>query len=141
MMARPIAAPGDATTTSAVDALTEARERTLALVADTSDADVERIHSPLMSPLVWDLGHIAAFEDLWLCHRAGGRPPIHPELMDVYDATETPRARRGDLPYLHHRDALAYLEQVRERALGDLANADLSPDGPALSAGGFVWEL
>src|SRR5579884_2869938 len=89
MMARPIAAPGDATTTSAVDALTEARERTLALVADTSDADLERVHSPLMSPLVWDLGHIAAFEDLWLVHRFGERPLLHEELP-----TSTTRSRR-----------------------------------------------
>ena len=29
-------------------------------------ADLNRVHDPLMSPLVWDLGHIAAFEDLWL---------------------------------------------------------------------------
>ena len=26
-----------------------------------------------MSPLVWDLGHIAAFEDLWIAHRFGGQ--------------------------------------------------------------------
>ena len=31
--------------------------------------DLERVHSPIMSPLVWDLGHIAAYEDLWLAHR------------------------------------------------------------------------
>ena len=31
-----------------------------------------------MSPLVWDLGHIAAFEDLWLVHRYGGRPMLRP---------------------------------------------------------------
>ena len=53
-------------------ALAEARERTFALVASISDCDLERVHSRLMSPLVWDLGHIAAFEDLWLVHRFGG---------------------------------------------------------------------
>ena len=36
-------------------ALEEARERTLALVASVSDEDLERVHSTLMSPLVWDL--------------------------------------------------------------------------------------
>ena len=53
-----------------------------------------------MSPLVWDLGHIAAFEDLWLVHRYGGRPLLREDLADVYDAFETPRAERGDLPFL-----------------------------------------
>ena len=73
-----------------------------------------------MSPLVWDLGHIAAFEDLWLCQRAGGLEPLEPDLASVYDASEIPRADRGDIPYLRRDDALAYMEAVRERALGVL---------------------
>jgi iron(II)-dependent oxidoreductase len=100
-----------------VDALTEARERTLALVDAVSDEDLGRVHSTLMSPLVWDLGHIAAFEDLWLNHRHGGIPLLHDELADVYDAFETPRANRGDLPLLGPAEARDYLAKVRERTL------------------------
>src|SRR5689334_2441554 len=81
-------------------ALDETRERTLAFVAHLDDETLERVHSTLMSPLVWDLGHIAAFEDLWAVHRFGGEPLLRPDLADVYDAFETPRAGRGDLPYL-----------------------------------------
>src|SRR5215210_3518320 len=103
--------------TAAARDLTEARERTLALVAPLSDADVETAHSQLMSPLAWDLAHIAAYEDLWLVHRHGGEPLLHPELAAMYDAFETPRAVRGDLPLLDRGEALAYLEEVRERAL------------------------
>jgi iron(II)-dependent oxidoreductase len=99
----------------AVDALAETRERTLALVAHLGDDALERVHSPLMSPLVWDLGHIAAFEDLWLVHRWGGEPLLRPELADVYDAFETPRAQRGSLPSLRRAEALDYLAAVRER--------------------------
>jgi gamma-glutamyl hercynylcysteine S-oxide synthase len=102
----------------AIDALTEARERTLALVASLSDEQLERVHSTLMSPLVWDLGHIAAFEDLWLVHRYGERPLLRPDLVDVYDALETPRARRGDLPFLRPAAAREYLAEVRARTLG-----------------------
>ena len=43
------------------DALAEARERTLAIVAPYSDADVETQHVEIMSPLAWDLAHIAAY--------------------------------------------------------------------------------
>jgi gamma-glutamyl hercynylcysteine S-oxide synthase len=122
-------------------ALEEARERTLALVAPVSDGDLDRVHSPLMSPLVWDLGHIAAFEDLWLCVRAGGLEPLRPELMAVYDASETPRAQRGDIPYLRRDDALEYMAAVRERALAALERVDLSPGSDRLNGGGFVWDL
>jgi iron(II)-dependent oxidoreductase len=99
------------------DDFTETRERTLALIERVSEADLEKVHSTLMSPLVWDLGHIAAFEDLWIVHRHGGRDLLRPELMDVYDAFETPRAARGDLPYLRPAEAISYLEAVRERSL------------------------
>jgi gamma-glutamyl hercynylcysteine S-oxide synthase len=99
--------------------LAEARERTLRLIESVSDADLERVHDPLMSPLVWDVGHIAAFEDLWISREAG-RELLRPDLATVYDADETPRADRGDLPFLRRDEALAYMDEVRERALGSL---------------------
>jgi iron(II)-dependent oxidoreductase len=105
---------------SYADALAEARARTLALVEPVSEEDLDRVHDELMSPLVWDLGHIAAFEDLWLCQRAGGLEPMEPELAIVYDASEIPRADRGDIPYLRRDEAIAYMGAVRERALGVL---------------------
>jgi iron(II)-dependent oxidoreductase len=100
-----------------VRALADARERTLALVATIPDEDLERVHSTLMSPLVWDLGHIAAFEDLWLVHRFAGEPMVRPDLAEVYDAFETPRSGRGDLPFLRPPGARKYLDEVRDRAL------------------------
>src|ERR1700722_6707890 len=114
-----MAAPGAAAFRAA---LQEGRERTLELVAPFSDAELERVQSTLMSPLVWDLGHIAAFEDLWICHRQGGRPLLHEELADVYAAFERPRAGRGDLPFLPAPEAREYLAQVRDRALDVLAS-------------------
>src|SRR5277367_3717619 len=98
-----------------LDDLDEARRGTLALVAPLSEDDLERVHSPIMSPLVWDLGHIAAYEDLWLAHRHGGLALLRPDLADCYDAFETPRAVRGDIEALGAEDARAYLQEVRDR--------------------------
>jgi gamma-glutamyl hercynylcysteine S-oxide synthase len=120
--------------------LGEARARTLFLIAPVAEEDLDRVHSRLMSPLVWDLGHIAAFEDLWVC-RASGLELMRPELSDVYDAAETPRPGRGDLPYLRRDDAIAYMDQVRERTLSVLVAADLSPGSNRLNANGLVWEM
>ncbi|HEY2600656.1 MAG TPA: ergothioneine biosynthesis protein EgtB [Thermoleophilaceae bacterium] len=121
--------------------LEEARERTFFLVESLSVENLERVHSTLLSPLVWDLGHIAAFEDLWLCQQAGGLEPLRGDLADVYDATLTPRAERGDLPYLEHDEAVAYMAAVRERALDVLARSDLSDGAARLTAHGFVWDM
>lgn len=100
-----------------VEALEESRERTLALVASLSTADLERVHSPLMSPLAWDLAHIAAYEDLWLVHRYGERPLLREDLAATYDAFETPRAVRGDIELLGAAQAREYLAEVRARTL------------------------
>ncbi len=129
----PIAAPAGLSTTGAADALSETRARTLALVEPVSEEDLERVHSKLMSPLVWDLGHIAAFEDLWLVHRLGGRPMLREDLVDVYDAFETPRAARGELPFLAPAAARDYLAHVRTQTvevIGELEAGD-----------GFVLEM
>ena len=105
----------------ALNGLEAARERTLALIAHLDDEQLQRVHSPLMSPLVWDLGHIAAYEDLWLAHRHGELALLRPDLADLYDAFETPRAVRGDIEALGPRDARAYLEAVRTRTVETIA--------------------
>jgi iron(II)-dependent oxidoreductase len=132
-MGSSIAAPAELTAADAVRVLRETRERTLGLVDAVSDDDLERVHSTLMSPLVWDLGHIAAFEDLWLVHRLGERPLLRDDLADVYDAFETPRAGRGELPFLEPPAARAYLEDVRARTIDVIDERGVGD--------GFVHEL
>lgn len=105
-------------------ALAETRERTLWLIEGVSEQDLDRVHSGLMSPLAWDLGHIAAFEDLWLCRAAGGLELLRPNLAEIYDADETPRAARGSLEYLRAAKVRDYMAAVRERSLELLEGFD-----------------
>jgi gamma-glutamyl hercynylcysteine S-oxide synthase len=84
-----------------------------------------------MSPLVWDLGHIAAFEDLWVC-RETGRDQLRRDLAAVYDADETPRAGRGELAYLRRNEAIAYMDEVRKLTGAGLRLDDFFTDGSAL---------
>ena len=109
------------------DDLAAVRARTLGLVEPLSTEDLERQIDPLMSPLVWDLAHIAAYEDLWLVHRYGGRELLHGELAAVYDAFETPRSVRGEIELLDHAGALGYLDDVRARTLEVLAERGPDP--------------
>ena len=50
------------------------------------EADLVAQHSPLMSPLVWDLAHVGNQEELWLVRDVGGREPLRPEIDGLYDA-------------------------------------------------------
>jgi iron(II)-dependent oxidoreductase len=100
----------------ALAALDSVRERTLALVAHLSDDQLSQVLSPIMSPLVWDLAHIAAYEDLWLAHRHGGLELLRPDLAELYDAFETPRSVRGEIELLDPAQARVYLSEVRLRS-------------------------
>lgn len=117
----------EATTTTLLEDLAAVRRRTLDLVAHLDVADLERQIAPIMSPLVWDLGHIAAYEDLWVVHRHADRPLLRPDLAALYDAFETPRAVRGDLQILDYENALAYMSAVRERTEDALLSHGVDP--------------
>ena len=122
--------------------LAEARRRTLELIAPLDDEQLNRVYSPLLSPLAWDLGHIANFEELWLVRTIGGRGPLHGDLGRLYDAIENPRRTRGELPILRDAELRDYLAEVRERTLEVLTEVDLGADAEdPLLRDGFVYEM
>ncbi|MYW17282.1 ergothioneine biosynthesis protein EgtB, partial [Streptomyces sp. SID2955] len=84
----------------ALASLTAARDRTTLLTTCVDEPDLTAQHSPLMSPLVWDLAHIGNQEELWLLRTVGGREAMRPEIDGLYDAFEHPRAERPRLPLL-----------------------------------------
>ncbi|GAA2056252.1 ergothioneine biosynthesis protein EgtB [Catenulispora yoronensis] len=120
-------------------ALERARARTRGLTGAVDDADLVRQHSPLMSPLVWDLAHIGNQEELWILRNLGGREPMHPEIDPLYDAFEHPRAERPTLPLLPPDEARRYLHEVRGRVL-DLLEQPRWGDAE-LSRGGFAFGM
>src|SRR3954447_21941480 len=99
------------------DVINEVRERTFALVAHLDEERLTAVLNPIMSPLAWDLGHMAAYEDLWLNQRAAGRELLREDLAALYDAFETPRTVRGDLQFLRGAELREYMAAVRRRAL------------------------
>jgi iron(II)-dependent oxidoreductase len=119
--------------------LLTARERTQLLTDAVDEPDLVRQHSPLMSPLVWDLAHIANQEELWLLRAVGGREPMRPEIDTLYDAFEHPRVVRPTLPLLPPGEARAYAHEVRGRVLDVLGSAAFS--GSRLASQGFAFGM
>jgi gamma-glutamyl hercynylcysteine S-oxide synthase len=120
--------------------LEEARRRTLQLIEPLSDGELNAVYSPILSPLAWDLGHIANFEELWLVQAVGRREPLDGELGRLYDAIENPRSARGRLPILRGAELRAYLDDVRARTLEVLDGVDFEIGDPLLDDA-FVYEL
>jgi gamma-glutamyl hercynylcysteine S-oxide synthase len=110
---------------AAARGLEQARLRTLRL-AEFDDPELTRQHSPLMSPLVWDLAHIGQQEDLWLLRHgnAAAQGVLPARIERLYDAFENPRATRVSLPLLTPREARSYIADVRGRVLDQLDKDD-----------------
>jgi iron(II)-dependent oxidoreductase len=111
------------------------------LVEPLADEQLNAVYSPILSPLAWDLGHIANFEELWLVQRVGGREPMRGELGRLYDAIENPRKVRNQLPILRGDELRSYMAEVRERTLDALERVELADSGDPLLADGFVYEM
>jgi iron(II)-dependent oxidoreductase len=93
-----------------------------------------------MSPIVWDLGHIAEFEDLWLVERLG-EVVRESALPETFDAMRTPRSRRGELDLPGCAAILDRLDDVRRSTLETLSRVDLDRSDNRLLADGYVYEL
>ncbi len=119
----------------ALAALLTARERTALLTDCVPEPELTAQHSPLMSPLVWDLAHIGNQEELWLLRAVAGRAALRPEIDPLYDAFEHPRAERPSLPLLAPQEARGYAAEVRGRALDVLARTAFNGGTPLTDAG------
>jgi iron(II)-dependent oxidoreductase len=105
--------------------LAQTRTRTLELVAPLADEDLRRQHDRLMSPVAWDLGHIAHFEARWLLDDTTTADDA------LYDPLATPRAARDQLALPPTDEIRQKLRDVRRR-VEDLPVESLELDGPML---------
>jgi iron(II)-dependent oxidoreductase len=121
------------------EVLTRARARSRMLTEAVDDQDLVRQHSPLMSPLVWDLAHIGNQEELWLVRDVGGRAPVRQDIDELYDAFKHPRADRPSLPLLGPAGARRYVDEVRDKVLDVLAHAPL--EGRPLLENAFAFGM
>ena len=119
--------------------LQEARARTFLLVTPLSDEELRLQHDPLMSPILWDLGHIAHFEELWLTRNLDG-PIEFVEMPGLYNPFEHPRGERGALALPGLADCRTIMDQIRGHVLGRLAATDFDADHPLLRDG-FVYNM
>ncbi|WP_083885323.1 ergothioneine biosynthesis protein EgtB [Nocardia thailandica] len=121
------------------EVLRRARLRTTGLTDAVDDADLIAQHSPLMSPLVWDLAHIGNQEELWLVRDVGGRDAVRADIDELYDAFKHARANRPALPLLDPAQARGYVGAVREKVFDVLDTSALA--GNPLVDNGFAFGM
>ncbi|WP_446225683.1 ergothioneine biosynthesis protein EgtB [Nocardia sp. IBHARD005] len=129
----------DRTRARIAEVLLRARRRTAVLTDSVDEADLVAQHSPLMSPLVWDLAHIGNQEELWLVRDVGGRDAVRADIDELYDAFKHARSNRPALPLLNPEQARGYVDAVREKVLDVLDSSDLA--GTPLVDNGFAFGM
>jgi len=119
--------------------LEEARARTLQLIEPLTDEDLHTQHDPLMSPIIWDLGHIAHFEELWLVRNLEG-PVQFGEMPGMFNPFENPRRVRGTLRLPSLRECRGLMAEIRTRVLERMSRVDFDSDNELLRDG-YVYEM
>jgi iron(II)-dependent oxidoreductase len=118
--------------------LAHTRDRTIAVIDPLAESRLGGQVRPFMSPLIWDLGHIAGFERLWLVDAIEGMGTA--ALESKYNALETPRAARAELALPSKAQVLGQLHETRRRVLEVLATVDPQADEPLLR-NGYVYRM
>lgn len=99
-----------------IEALQEARARTLELIDDLSDVQLMGPRLRIVNPLRWEIGHVAWFQEFWILRHLGGLAPILPHGDGLYDSAAVAHDSRWDLPLPSRNETLAYMKRALETA-------------------------
>jgi len=105
-------------------ALEDARRRTLAIYAHLDLARLEVPCIPIVNPPLWELAHVAWFQEFW-CLRQGGEgsapASILPGSDELFDSRTVPHDSRWHLAFPPQGALRRYMEGVLDATLAKLA--------------------
>jgi iron(II)-dependent oxidoreductase len=110
-----------------IDTISDARKRTLALVADLHEAQLDVPQLALVNPLRWELGHVAFFYEAFLLRLLGQATPLLAEADNLYDSFLVDHDDRWSLPLPSRTHTLVYLQRVHDAAVECLAGHAQNP--------------
>src|SRR5215510_9172313 len=100
-----------------LDSLQDAHRHTLALIADLDDEQLMGPRLQTVNPLLWEIGHVAWFQEYWVLRHLNGRAPILPHGDTLYDSANVAHDTRWDLPLPSRAQTLGYLQEVLDRIM------------------------
>ncbi|MDP8971332.1 MAG: SUMF1/EgtB/PvdO family nonheme iron enzyme [Actinomycetota bacterium] len=95
----------------------DARQRVLDLVADLTDEQLIGPLLPTVNPLLWEIGHLAWFQEKFVLRQTCGEAPIHDFADAIWDSGAIPHDTRWRLRLPSREETLGYLRQVRDRVV------------------------
>jgi iron(II)-dependent oxidoreductase len=105
----------------------DARAATLAFLEALDPGQLMGPKLDSVNPLLWEIGHVAWFQDHFVRRRLDGSPPLLAGADELYDSMRVAHDDRWDLPLPSLERTLAYLDDVcaavLARLTGPLASA------------------
>jgi iron(II)-dependent oxidoreductase len=92
----------------------DARQRTLDLVADLDDGQLTGPYLPIINPMLWEIGHVAWFQEKWVLRHVCKQKPIREDTDAIWDSIAISHTTRWDLPLPSRAETIAYLSEVRD---------------------------
>jgi iron(II)-dependent oxidoreductase len=108
--------------------LVDARERTLDLVSDLSDEQLSVAEIDIVNPPIWEIGHVAWFQERWALRHLRGEHPIHPHADAFWDSAAVSHHARWELPLPSRSATLRYMQDVLDAVLERLSTDRVSED-------------
>jgi iron(II)-dependent oxidoreductase len=107
----------------------EFRARLLSLVSDLDDRQMIGPRLTIVNPPLWEIGHVACFQEFWALRHLRGEKPILANGDRLYNSTDVAHDTRWELLLPNCDKTLTYMDEVLERCAKRIENrAALSPD-------------
>jgi iron(II)-dependent oxidoreductase len=106
--------------------LVDARRHVCALVADLTDEQMLGPRLRIVNPPLWEIGHVAWFQEKWALRHLRGLPPSRADADRLYDSAAVAHDTRWDLPLPTRAATLALMQDTLDRVLGYLRAEPLS---------------
>ena len=108
--------------------LRDARVRTLELIEGLSDQQLMGPKLDLVNPLLWEIGHVAWFHEIFILRGLDGRESFLPNADALYDSIKIPHGVRWDLPLPTLEDTLGYMRRVHDALTERLSSETASEE-------------
>jgi iron(II)-dependent oxidoreductase len=113
---------------SLADRLVEARAVTLDLVADLTDEQLLGPMLRIVNPPLWEIGHVAWFQERWALRHLRGLPSSRPDGDALYDSAAVAHDTRWYLLLPPRQETLAFMQEILDRVLDQLRTAPVDDD-------------
>ncbi len=114
--------------TNIIQMVAEARQRTLDLVVDFSDEQMIGPLLPIVNPPLWEIGHVAWFQERWVLRHLHKQKPIIEGGDALYNSADVTHDSRWELRLPSREKTLTYMQLVLDRFNDALSSKDPSDE-------------